>query len=51
MKNYIQTCELQPDDYFVGAADKWGNYKSLQIHEDSYSHSTHHWLGFAPYTF
>lgn len=51
VKKYIQTCELQPKDYFVGAADKWGNHKSRQIHEDSYSQSIHNWLGFAPYTF
>ncbi|MFJ8238057.1 tyrosine-type recombinase/integrase [Ureibacillus sp. NPDC094379] len=51
VKKYIQECELQPDDYFVGAADKWGNHTSRQIHEDSYSQSIHNWLGFAPYTF
>ena len=51
VKKYIRECELQPDDYFVGAADKWGNHTSRQIHEDSYSQSIHNWLGFAPYTF
>lgn len=51
VKKYIQACELQPEDYFVGAADKWGNHTSRQIHEDSYSQSIHKWLGFAPYTF
>lgn len=51
VKKYISECELQPDDYFVGAADKWGNHTSRQIHEDSYSQSIHNWLGFAPYTF
>jgi integrase/recombinase XerC len=51
VKKYIQVCELQPDDYFVGAADKWGNHTSRQIHEDSYNQSIHNWLGFAPYTF
>ncbi|WP_111441038.1 site-specific integrase [Psychrobacillus insolitus] len=51
MSKYIQTCELQPEDYFVGASDKWGNHTSRQIHEDSYNQSIHAWLGFAPYTF
>lgn len=51
VKKYIQTCELQSDDFFVGAADKWGNHTSRLIHEDSYSQSIHNWLGFAPYTF
>ena len=51
VKNYIVACELQPNDYFVGAADKWGNHTSRQIHEDSYAQSIHNWLGFAPYTF
>lgn len=51
VKKYIQVCELQLDDYFVGAADKWGNHTSRLIHEDSYSQSIHNWLGFAPYTF
>ena len=51
IKKYMVACELQPDDYFVGAADKWGNHTSRQIHEDSYAQSIHSWLGFAPYTF
>ena len=51
VSKYIQTCELQPEDYFVGASDKWGNHTSRQIHEDSYNQSIHAWLGFAPYTF
>ena len=51
ISKYIQTCELQPEDYFVGASDKWGNHTSRQIHEDSYNQSIHAWLGFAPYTF
>ena len=51
VKNYIVACELQREDYFVGAADKWGNHTSRQIHEDSYAQSIHNWLGFAPYTF
>lgn len=28
VKNYIVACELIADDYFVGAADKWGNHTS-----------------------
>lgn len=51
VKKYIQEFELQPDDYFVGAADKWGNYTSRQILEVSYNQAIHSWLGFAPYTF
>lgn len=50
VKKYIQTCELQPDDYFVGATDKWGNHTSRQIHEDSYSQSIHNWLDFVENT-
>lgn len=51
VKRYIIACELQSDDYFIGAADKWENHTSRQIHEDSYAQSIHSWLGFAPYTF
>ncbi|MED0738762.1 MULTISPECIES: site-specific integrase [Aneurinibacillus] len=51
VKKYIQVFELQPDDYFVGAADKWGNYTSRQISEISYNQAIRSWLGFAPYTF
>lgn len=51
VKKYTNVYELQPDDYFVGAADKWGNHTSRQIHEDSYAQSIHNWAGFAPYTF
>jgi integrase/recombinase XerC len=51
VKKYIQEFELQSDDYFVGAADKWGNYTSRQISEVSYNQAIHSWLGFAPYTF
>ena len=51
VKKYIQEFELQPDDYFVGAADKWGNYTSRQISEISYNQAIQSWLGFAPYTF
>ncbi|SOC21750.1 integrase/recombinase XerC [Ureibacillus xyleni] len=51
IQKYITVCGLQQDDYFVGAADKWGNYTSRQISEVSYNQSIHAWLGFAPYTF
>lgn len=51
VKKYMQVCKLQPEDYFVGASDKWGNHTSRQIHEDSYNQSIQAWLGFAPYTF
>lgn len=51
IKNYIVSCELISDDYFVGAADKWGNHTSRQISEVSYNQAIHSWLGFAPYTF
>lgn len=49
VKSYIEEYKLQPEDHFVGAVDKWGNYKDKQIHEDSYSQSIHNWLGFSPY--
>lgn len=51
VKKYIAICGLQQEDYFVGAADKWGNHTSRQISEISYNQSIHAWLGFAPYTF
>lgn len=51
IQNYVVACELLPDDYFVGAADKWGNHTSRQISEVSYNQAIHSWLGFAPYTF
>ena len=51
IKKYIVSCELISDDYFVGAADKWGNHTSRQISEVSYNQAIQSWLGFAPYTF
>lgn len=51
VEKYIAVCGLQQEDYFVGAADKWGNHTSRQISEISYNQSIHAWLGFAPYTF
>ncbi|MEB7773535.1 tyrosine-type recombinase/integrase [Kurthia gibsonii] len=51
IRKYITKCELLPDDYFVGAADKWGNHTSRQISEVSYNQAIQSWLGFAPYTF
>lgn len=51
VKKYIQSCELEPNDYFVGAADKWGNHTSRKISEVSYNQAIQSWLGFAPYTF
>ena len=50
IRKYIQVCSLQGDDYFVGAADRWGNYCSRMITERSYNRLIHEWLGFAPYT-
>lgn len=51
VEKYIRTHELSSDDYFVGAADKWGNYTSRQILEVSYNNAIHAWMNFAPYTF
>lgn len=51
IQKYIEVCELSNDDYFVGAADKWGNHTSRQITEVSYNQAIQSWLGFAPYTF
>lgn len=50
VKKYIAVCNLTGDDYFVGAADRWGNYRSRMITERSYNRLIHKWLGFAPYT-
>ena len=50
IKKYWKVCNLQEDDYFVGAADRWGNYRSRKITERSYNRLVHEWLGFAPYT-
>jgi len=50
VKKYIKEAGLTPNDYFVGAADKWGNYKNRMITERSYNRLIHDWLGFAPYT-
>ena len=51
IQKYIEVCELSNEDYFVGAADKWGNHTSRQITEVSYNQAIQSWLGFAPYTF
>lgn len=51
IQNYLVVCKLLSDDYFVGAADKWGNHTSRQISEVSYNQAIQNWLGFAPYTF
>lgn len=51
IRNYIKACTLTAGDYFVGAADKWGNHTSRQISEVSYNQAIQSWLGFAPYTF
>lgn len=51
IRNYIEACTLTAEDYFVGAADKWGNHTSRQISEVSYNQAIQSWLGFAPYTF
>ncbi|MGG2114173.1 hypothetical protein ABFY60_27775 [Lysinibacillus pakistanensis] len=45
IRKYIATCELLPEDYFVGAADKWGNHTSRQISEVSYNQAIQSWLG------
>ncbi|MER2007037.1 MAG: site-specific integrase [Psychrobacillus sp.] len=47
---YIVTFNLQKNDYFVGKIDKWGNYTSKQIKEDTYNARINGWLGFPPYT-
>lgn len=51
VKRYIKEFDLQPDDYFVGTVERWGNYKSSQILENSYRQNMKRWLGgIAPYT-
>lgn len=50
IEKYIQVSALKENDYFVGAADRWGNYHSRMITERSYNRLIHEWLGFAPYT-
>lgn len=50
VKAYIREYKLQPDDFFVGSADRWGNYTSKQISETAYNKAIHKWLGFAPYS-
>lgn len=50
VEKYLQISQLGADDYFVGAADRWGNYKNRMITERSYNRLIHEWLGFAPYT-
>ena len=50
VQKYIEIAGLTPNDYFVGAADRWGNYKNRIITERSYNRLIHEWLGFAPYT-
>lgn len=50
VEKYLQISKLSDDDYFVGAADRWGNYKNRMITERSYNRLIHEWLGFAPYT-
>ena len=50
IERYFNTFNLQPTDYFVGGADRWGNYRNRMITERSYNRLIHEWLGFAPYT-
>lgn len=50
VQKYIQSSQLSANDYFVGAADRWGNFKNRMITERSYNRLIHEWLGFAPYT-
>ncbi|TSI07903.1 site-specific integrase [Lysinibacillus sp. BW-2-10] len=50
IEKYMKTHDLKPTDYFVGAADRWGNYRNRMITERSYNRLIHEWLGFAPYT-
>lgn len=51
IQNCIVACELIAAEYFVGAADKWGNQTSRQISEVSYNQAIQSWLGFELYTF
>ena len=51
VEKYIRVHGLTADDYFVGSADKWGNYTSRQIHEVSYNNVIRAWMQFPPYTF
>ena len=50
IEKYVKTHDLKPTDYFIGAADRWGNYRNRMITERSYNRLIHEWLGFAPYT-
>lgn len=50
VQNYIRLFSLKPDDYFVGHVDRWGQYVSKQINENSYRQAMKRWLQVAPYT-
>lgn len=50
VQKYIQSSQISGDDYFVGAADRWGNHKNRIITERSYNRLINEWLGFPPYT-
>ncbi|MDM5333983.1 tyrosine-type recombinase/integrase [Ureibacillus composti] len=50
VKEYIEKFELSPDDYFVGRTNRWGQYDSVQINEETYRQNIHKWLKIAPYT-
>lgn len=50
IKKYIETFELNEDDYFIGRCDKHGHYETQMLDENVYSKHIKRWLGFAPYT-
>ena len=50
VREYIETYNLQPADYFVGRVRRWGHYESVQITEGGYYKLIRRLLGFAPYT-
>lgn len=50
VRKYISEFKLKPEDYFVGKVDRWGNYTSSQILENTYRQAVKKWTLLAPYT-
>ncbi|MEK5486789.1 tyrosine-type recombinase/integrase [Lysinibacillus sp. FSL M8-0355] len=51
VKKYIKMFDLNSNDYFVGKADKHGNYSSAELDANVYNKHVKRWLnGLAPYS-
>lgn len=51
VKDYVEEYKLQPDDYFVGAVTKGGEFQSRKVSENGYRKMLDRWTGLSPYNF